>query len=188
MCEPAVCLCLLHPSPRSHPHKAPLLSFLLCQRLIRGKLVRDTRASVLTLTVGHWNANREHARPNGVAERQIFGQDLFFFHWWSRLVYGRWNKVRADGQSVCREFIWVVLRSNKKLVKKRKELKSVLQSSVTTSSTKNWQNGFLKTSYNCFPTLMLHLTHQTRTRSSAKINSSGMILIFKLLVTQSEWS
>lgn len=69
---------------------------------------------------------------------------LFFFHWWSRLVYGRWNKVRADGRSVHREFIWVVLKSNKKLVKKRKELRFVLQSPVITSSTKNWQNGFFK--------------------------------------------
>lgn len=47
-------------------------------RLIRGQLVRDTRVIVLTLTVGHWNANREHSKPNGVEEQQIFGQDFFF--------------------------------------------------------------------------------------------------------------
>lgn len=83
-------------------------------RLIRGQLVRDTRVIVLTLTVGHWNANREHSKPNGVEEQQIFGQDFFFFfRWWSRSVYGRWNKVRADGHSVRRAFIWTVRKSNK---------------------------------------------------------------------------
>ena len=95
-----VCICsILHPAliPQG------LGLFLVRWRLIRGQLVRDTRAIVLTLTVGHWNANREHTKPNGVEEQQIFGQDpfsfFFFFHWWSRPVYGRWNKVRADGHS-----------------------------------------------------------------------------------------
>lgn len=36
-----------------------------------------------------------------------------FFHWWSRPVYGRWNKVRADGHLEYRAFIWTVLKSNK---------------------------------------------------------------------------
>lgn len=36
-----------------------------------------------------------------------------FLHWWSRPVYGRWNKVRADGLSAYRAFIWTVLKSNK---------------------------------------------------------------------------
>lgn len=82
-------------------HKASA-GALLCRRLIRGRLVRDTRAIVLTLTVGHWNANTEHTKPNGVEEQQIFGQGfffLFFLLWWSRPVYGRRNKVRADGRS-----------------------------------------------------------------------------------------
>lgn len=44
------CICsILHPAliPQG------LGPFLVCWRLIRGQLVRDTRAIVLTLTVGH---------------------------------------------------------------------------------------------------------------------------------------
>lgn len=92
-------------------HKASV-PFSSAGVLSGGQLVRDTRAIVLTLTVGHWNANREHTKPNGVEEQQIFGQDLFF-HWWSRPVYGRWNKGRADGHLEYRAFIWTVLKSNK---------------------------------------------------------------------------
>lgn len=36
-----------------------------------------------------------------------------FFHWWSRPVYGRWNKVRADGRPEHTPFIWTAFESNK---------------------------------------------------------------------------
>lgn len=71
-------LSVFAPSFTLAPIPQGLGAFPLRWRLIRGQLVRDTRAIVLTLTVGHWNANREHSKPNGVEEQQIFGQDFFF--------------------------------------------------------------------------------------------------------------
>jgi len=47
--QPVCVYSILHPAPIP---QGPCV-VLLCWRLIRGRLVRDTRAIVLTLTVGH---------------------------------------------------------------------------------------------------------------------------------------
>lgn len=55
--ESAACLRLLHPSPRSYPTRPPPAATATTSHLLPsyqgGRLVRDTRANVLTLTAGH---------------------------------------------------------------------------------------------------------------------------------------
>lgn len=115
MCAPVcvnqqpVCVCsILHPAliPQG------LGPSLICWRLIRGQLIRDTRAIVLTLTVGHWNANREHTKPNGVEEQQIFGQDPFFTDGADRFMV---SETRLEQMAVWAywAFIWTVFKSTK---------------------------------------------------------------------------
>lgn len=103
------CICsILHPAliPQG------LGPSLICWRLIRGQLVRDTRAIVLTLTAGHWNANREHTKPNGGEEQQIFGQGPFFTDGAGLFMVDE-TRLEQNGHLAYWAFIWTVLKSNK---------------------------------------------------------------------------
>lgn len=117
-----VCVCsILHPAPI---HTRPLC----CLFSSAGVLSGDSSSGTHVPPFWHWPWVIEMQTENTLDQMGLQSSKYlartFFFHWWSRLVYGRWSKVRADGRSVHREFVWVVLRSNKKLVKKEKRAES----------------------------------------------------------------
>lgn len=112
VCEPAACLYLLHPSPSllSHKASAPFPR--------AGVLSGDSSSGTHVPSFWHWPWVIEMQTENtvnqmGSKSSKYLAKTFFFFRWWSRSVYGRWNKVRADGHSVRRAFIWTVRKSNK---------------------------------------------------------------------------
>ncbi len=110
VCEPAACQHWLHPSPCSYPTRpqSPFSS--------AGVLSGDGSSGTHVPSFWHWPWVIEMQTQNTLNQMGSKSSKYLartFFHWWSRPVYGRWNKVRADGRSAYAAFIWTLLKSNK---------------------------------------------------------------------------
>lgn len=110
VCESAAWLHLLHPSPRSYPTRprSPFSSASV--------LSGDSSSGTHVPTFWHWPWVIEMQTENTLNQMGSKSSKYLartFFHWWSRAVYGWWNKVSANGHLVYGAFIWTVLKSNK---------------------------------------------------------------------------
>lgn len=103
-----VCICSI-----LHPALIPKASVLFSSA---GVLSGDSSSGTHVPSFWHWPwviEMQTETTLNQMGSKSSKYLARTFFHWWSRPVYGQWNKVRADGRLAYWACVWTVLKSNK---------------------------------------------------------------------------